>query len=73
MAGVDPESGVITRLFNPRTDRWAAHFRYDGATIVPRTPVGRATVVTLALNAPDRLGVRHVLIASGIPVDDAGT
>src|SRR5215471_16672954 len=26
LSGIDPESGTITRLFNPRTDSWSEHF-----------------------------------------------
>jgi 5-methylcytosine-specific restriction endonuclease McrA len=30
LAGVSPDSGEIVRLFNPRKDNWADHFRWDG-------------------------------------------
>jgi hypothetical protein len=29
VAGIDPESGLIVRLFHPRTDRWTDHFRME--------------------------------------------
>src|SRR5437764_1101067 len=34
IAGVDPESGQIVPLFNPREDSWDEHFVWRGATLV---------------------------------------
>ncbi|HET7089168.1 MAG TPA: HNH endonuclease signature motif containing protein [Anaerolineae bacterium] len=61
LASIDPQSGAITPLFNPRTQHWADHFRLDGATIVPLTSEGRATVFLLRLNDPERIQERAVL------------
>jgi hypothetical protein len=47
LTGIDPETGAIVALFNPRREAWAAHFSVEGAVLVGMTPVGRATVVTL--------------------------
>jgi hypothetical protein len=55
---VDPESGVIVPLFNPRRDDWSEHFRWQGYQIVGFTSVGRATVFVLSLNHPRRLMIR---------------
>lgn len=43
---VDPQTGSIARLFNPRTQSWAEHFSWsaDGTRISGLTPCGRATV-----------------------------
>ena len=30
LSGLDPESGDLTRLFHPRTDRWSDHFEMIG-------------------------------------------
>jgi hypothetical protein len=65
VAGVDPETGRITRLFNPRKDRWTRNFQWDGVRIVGLTPRGRATVHVLALNHPDDLAVREELLLQG--------
>jgi hypothetical protein len=56
----DPLTGVSVPLFHPRADRWEAHFEWagDGCTLVGRTPVGRATIVTLDMNAALRLEAR---------------
>ena len=53
IAGLDPGSGELVRLFHPRTDIWTEHFEFDGPGILGRTPIGRATVQVLAMNAGD--------------------
>jgi hypothetical protein len=55
----DPESFNAVPLFNPRVDRWPDHFRWDGYQLLGLTNVGKATVVTLQLNHPRRLVIRH--------------
>ena len=56
-------SGQLTRLFNPRTDRWADHFKLDGVVIRPLTDVGGVTATLLGFNQPDRLAEREALAA----------
>jgi hypothetical protein len=53
------------RLFNPRTDEWDEHFRLQGATILPLTPIGEATIKVLNLNDPARILERQALIRIG--------
>ena len=65
IASIDPTSGQLTPLFNPRTQSWAVHFRLDGAYILPQTAIGRVTVRLLELNHPDRVRVRQALIRAG--------
>lgn len=65
LGSLDPETGQLTSFFNPRTQRWADHFRLDGARIVPLTPEGRVTVAILQLNHPDRITERQRLIQAG--------
>jgi hypothetical protein len=61
LSGVDPETGAVLTLFNPRTDRWPDHFRRSGAHVVGLTARGRATVIVLAMNAREQLQRRSVL------------
>lgn len=61
LTSIDPETGAIVPLFDPRRDRWADHFRLDGARIEPLTAVGRVTVRLLQLNAAERLRERELL------------
>ncbi len=42
------------------------HFAWQGARIIGRTPVGRATVEVLQMNAPRRLQLRRRLRARGL-------
>ena len=63
IAGMDPASSKLARLFNPRTDSWTVHFRMDGAHIAGRTPVGRTTIHVLAMNAEDLVLIRTELLA----------
>src|SRR5262249_28473480 len=50
LSGIDPYSGNVERLFNPRTQDWSDHFELRGALILGRTPTGRATVAVLGMN-----------------------
>ena len=62
IAGTDPDSGEVTRLFHPRLDVWNDHFEWIGASLRGTTAIGRATVQVLAMNEPDFLAVREALI-----------
>ncbi|MGB2610301.1 MAG: hypothetical protein WBC80_15105, partial [Isosphaeraceae bacterium] len=66
LTGINPESGDIVPLFNPRLHFWADHFTLRGALIVGVTPTGRTTAHVLAMNARHRLNVRAELIAQGL-------
>lgn len=65
LASIDPETGKIVRLFNPRRDRWTRHFRLDGAYILPLTATGRVTEFLLKFNREDRLETRRLQLAAG--------
>ena len=66
IAGLDPETGKLTRLFNPRRQKWSAHFAWDGPILVGKTPIGRTTLFVLNMNHPDRVEVRRLLIVAGL-------
>ncbi len=61
IASFDPETGQLTALFNPCTQQWSAHFRYDAGLIVPLTPEARVTVLLLRLNDATRIQERIAL------------
>lgn len=65
LSGIDPQTGALTPLFNPRTSAWEVHFELQGATIVGKTLIGRATILLLQMNAKNRLTLRAHLIALG--------
>ncbi len=66
VAGIDPLTGALTRLFNPRRHKWARHFLWDGPYLIGRSAVGRTTIVVLAMNDPDVVRVRRSLIKEGL-------
>src|SRR5688572_21448400 len=58
LSSVDPATGAIVTLFNPRTQIWSEHFRIEGLRIVGFTPEGRTTVQFLQLNSYERTSER---------------
>lgn len=62
IAGTDPKTGELVRLFHPRLDRWNIHFEWAGALVVSSTAIGRATIHVLSMNDPDFLAAREALI-----------
>ena len=66
IAGVDPETNEVVRLFHPRQDKWEDHFEWRGAALVGRTPLGRVTIDVLAINLPHRIRLRQMLILEGV-------
>lgn len=68
IAEVDPDTGSLVPLFNPRLQLWTEHFRWsdNGLLILGTTPTGRATVVALHLNDdPDAMVVRSYWVQVG--------
>lgn len=65
LAGIDPDTNVIVRLFHPRNDHWGEHFRWLGPQLVGRTEIGRATVDVLRLNLSTRVEHRRLLMMLG--------
>jgi hypothetical protein len=66
--GVDPQTTIRERLFNPRIDVWNEHFRWssDGLRVIGKTPIGRATVNTLQLDRnPRAILVRKAWVLVG--------
>jgi len=66
IASIDPDSGDLVRLFDPRRQRWTDHFRLYGARILGTTPIGRVTVAVLAMNGDRYVAIRRALIAEGL-------
>jgi hypothetical protein len=61
----DPETGIEVPLFNPRTQSWSEHFRWDNERVAPLTPTGRATVAALAMNRSIIVAIRQEESARG--------
>lgn len=62
LSAIDPVSGLIVTIFNPRTQNWNDHFELIGAEIIGRTATGHATVALLQLNSIERLSYRRDLV-----------
>lgn len=67
VAALDPVTGEMVALFNPRTQSWPEHFAWEsnGTLIVGRTPTGRATVVALWLNRTPLVRAREMWVRAG--------
>ena len=65
LSSIDPDSGELTRLYHPRKDSWAEHFRREGPCILGLTAVGRTTAWLLRFNDTDNLNQRHRLLELG--------
>ncbi len=65
LTSLDPETGGLARLFNPRQDRWTEHFELRQARIIGLTSIGRTTAALLRMNTPDRIELRGELLAVG--------
>jgi hypothetical protein len=65
IASVDPDTGQIVPLFNPRTDQWSEHFRFDEGRIAALTTIGRATAQLLDFADRDREDLRRKLRLAG--------
>lgn len=68
LSGIDKAASrtKLVRLFHPRRHKWEKHFRWQGAVLVGRTPIGRVTVHVLAMNDPVRVALRQELIDEGL-------
>lgn len=65
---LDPETGEVVALFNPRTQTWAEHFQWDktGQIILAKTSVARATIIRLKMNIPRIVEAREVWVSAGV-------
>jgi HNH endonuclease len=66
IASIDPLTGEITALYNPRMDVWREHFRLEDAVFIPLTAKARTTVRLLQINRSDRVTERQLWIPSGL-------
>ncbi|MCO6457584.1 MAG: HNH endonuclease [Pirellulaceae bacterium] len=66
IAGLDPATGQLTRLFHPRGDTWIEHFDWIGPALHGKSPIGRVTLQVLNINDPVRVEHRRVLLQEGV-------
>jgi hypothetical protein len=65
-AGFDIVSGKLVPLYNPRRQKWARHFRWEGPVLVGQTQIGRATISVLGINRPEYVAFREELANEGL-------
>jgi hypothetical protein len=65
LAGIDPSTGKLSRLFHPRQDAWDEHFEWNGPVLIGKYDIGRATIDVLAINEPSRVLLRQLSQAAG--------
>lgn len=71
IAGIDPDTGERAFLYDPRSDTWDEHFRWQGPYLVGITDTGRATLTLLQINDSHRVAHRRQLILEGVFPPDA--
>ena len=65
IGSIHPNTGKLTRFYNPRKDRWGKHFQLNDVIIEPLTGIGEVTVRLFVFNNPERLLEREALISIG--------
>jgi hypothetical protein len=58
LTSIDPESGQLIELFNPRRHVWIDHFDLHDGAVIGLTAIGRATALLLEMNDPERVALR---------------
>jgi hypothetical protein len=71
---IDPVTQERVALFNPRSQEWREHFRWedDPTRVVGITACGRATVESLLLNRTGVVNLRSLLVLAGKHPPDLG-
>lgn len=65
LGSLDAMTGRLTPFFNPRTQRWTEHFRYEAGQIIPLSAEARVTIAILRFNTPTQVNERQLLEQSG--------
>lgn len=63
------QSGKQARFvwfFDPRKDKWAAHFKIEDGQILPKTNIGLATTSIFDFNRPEDVEYRRMLQSIGL-------
>jgi 5-methylcytosine-specific restriction endonuclease McrA len=60
LTSIDPQTGEITRLFNPRLNVWSEHFILENGRILGLSAIGRTTVFLLKFNTPTAILSRQL-------------
>ena len=68
VGAIEPKTGEMAPLFNPRLDHWGDHFVWleSDFKLSGLTSVGRATVASLNMNSNIRLLAREIWFELGL-------
>jgi hypothetical protein len=66
IAGLDPVTGRLVRLYHPRRDKWDRHFAWSGPELQGQTGIARATIQVLWMNHPLVVETRRWLMLQGL-------
>jgi hypothetical protein len=58
LAGIDPQTNELTKLFHPRRQEWEGHFEWQGIYLAGKTATGRTTIRVLSINSEDQVALR---------------
>src|SRR5258708_7980912 len=59
LTGIDPETGAVTKIFNPRRHRWMDHFSWRGVFLAGTSSNGQTTTRVLNMNSDRQLPFRY--------------
>lgn len=64
---IDPQTGQMIPLFNPRLQTWSEHFAWsnEGVHIIGLSASGRATILALEMNSNFRIRSRRIWVEAG--------
>jgi len=62
LGSLDPKTGKLTLLFNPRLQVWTDHFVFQELHITGLTAEGRTTAQLLQFNSPERLAELEIIV-----------
>jgi hypothetical protein len=67
IAFLDPLTGEVVRLFDPRRQVWREHFAWTAESdrMIGLTSTGRATIAALHLNRPSLVRARQAWVSAG--------
>jgi hypothetical protein len=66
LTSLDPITGKITPLFNPRIQVWSEQFELEAGFIKGLNATGRTTLFLLKINEAKRLRLRQALASQGL-------
>lgn len=61
LTAIDPVSGQVVPVFDPRQQVWSQHFMMRGDLVMGISPTGRATANLLQMNVAHRVEIRRLL------------